>query len=585
MGRWIPAFAGMTIGVGVACAPPPKPPPQPKHPNAHEIFELVAPGVVAIVNDDAKDRDEEIKEHERMMGDEIDAPKHVIDVSVHHERTPNGTGFVLAGGNVVTAAHVVHRPDRLKITTRAGQTVDAELVHIDEIRDLALLAPKTPLTGVEELHLAAEEPVVGEAVWAMGHTGQGSWTLGWGMSAGIASGAVDMYGSKLVLFDAPVYPGFSGGPVVTLDAMGEPRVVGINHAILFTGQAGFFAPIGSISSAVLVTQLEDVLAKKPHPLEKTLAAFAAEHRTKVYADVFITDEVNVFRDANEQPVAYIRGNANAVEANGDDTRVPAVAMIFGLPEGEQTVTFEVKDPDGQVIAKETRVAKVAEHQRVSFVGSALRFVAKLHGRHSIVVKHGDTPIGRAGVTLVLAGDDNELVEQGDIDLPEDGHPDVDVVVAEAGNDDPLMLAGIRAGWFEKSYPRRVTFNWFARATRGWVGADVTVTAFVLDDAGKVVGRADGCFFPELRPEKTWTCVGGGQHPALVTKEGKYDLVFAVNDRPVAWWPMEAAVRKDQYPGSTFERWARERNRVRLLRAPPKELPPTPAAPKAPPAKR
>ena len=55
------------------------------------------------------------------------------------------------------------------------------------------------------------------------------------MSEGIASGIVEMFGEKLLLFDAAVYPGFSGGPVVTLGPDGKPRVVGINHAILFTG--------------------------------------------------------------------------------------------------------------------------------------------------------------------------------------------------------------------------------------------------------------------------------------------------------------------------------------------------------------
>ena len=55
------------------------------------------------------------------MGDESHAPKHVIDVSLRKEPTPHGTGFAILDPQthqleIVTAAHVVLRPDRLKLT-------------------------------------------------------------------------------------------------------------------------------------------------------------------------------------------------------------------------------------------------------------------------------------------------------------------------------------------------------------------------------------------------------------------------------------------------------------------------------------
>ena len=54
------------------------------------------------------------------MGDESHAPKHVIDVSLRKEPTPHGTGFAILDPQtqqleIVTAAHVVLRPDRLKL--------------------------------------------------------------------------------------------------------------------------------------------------------------------------------------------------------------------------------------------------------------------------------------------------------------------------------------------------------------------------------------------------------------------------------------------------------------------------------------
>ena len=79
------------------------------------------------------------------------APKHVVDISLRKEENPHGTGFAIEGGDIVTAAHVVMRPDRLKIITKQGQTVEATVNRIDEVRDLALLKPKEPLVGVPPL--------------------------------------------------------------------------------------------------------------------------------------------------------------------------------------------------------------------------------------------------------------------------------------------------------------------------------------------------------------------------------------------------------------------------------------------------
>src|SRR5215472_616781 len=557
-------------------------------PSAESVFDAVAPSVVAIVNDDRADREQEIKETEASLGDESHAPKHVVDVSLRKTPSPQGTGFMIEGGQVVTAAHVVLRPDRLKVTSRTGQTVDADVVRFDVVRDVAVLKPREPLTGTMPLALEEHEPRVGQPVWALGHTGHGYWQLSWGMSGGIASGIVDLFGARLLLFDAAVYPGFSGGPVVTVHEPGRPRVVGINHAILYTGMGGLFAPTGPISSAVAVTELREVLAGHPPAAAKRVADYAKEQRTRVWADLFVTDRLNVERDPNGQSVAQIMGNASSLEADASDTRVPCVAMVFGLPPGDAEVDFELRDPGDKVAATELRMVHIEPNHRVTFASAVMHFAPKTHGRYAIVAKLRGKEIGRSTVALTLGDDDDELVDNPDSDAVDDGEPDVDIVVAEQGNDNPLILNGIRSAWAERSYPRRVDFNWFARGTRGWSGTDVSVTAYVLDDAGNIVGRADGCFAPELRPEHTWACVGEGTavESPLAMKAGPYDIVFAINDRPVAWWPMEAALRKDLSPGSDLERWMQELHRIQLRKsaapkAAPKSTSATPHPPKPP----
>ncbi|MCA9589747.1 MAG: hypothetical protein KC657_30800, partial [Myxococcales bacterium] len=175
---------------------------------------------------------------------------------------------------------------------------------------------------------------------------------------------------------------------------------------------------------------------------------------------------------------------------------------------------------------------------------------------------GGKVMGRTDVWVEDPDEDDQPMDT-QADAVEDGEPRVDVVVASFGRDDPLTMFGIRAGWVEWRYPRRVGFTWFARGTRGWAGTNVSITAFVLDDKGTIVGRGVGCVRGELRPENTWSCMGTGGSP-LVAKEGKYDVVFAMNDRPIAAWPMEAMVRTGK-AGSALDRWMTElkkRNQMR-----------------------
>src|ERR1700722_2253316 len=401
----------------------------------------------------------------------------------------------------------------------------------------------------------------------MGHTGQGYWALSWGMSQGIASGVVDMFGEKLLLFDAAVYPGFSGGPVVTLGSDGKPRIVGVNHAILFTG-AMVMSPIGPISSAVSLGELREVTLGHAPPIEATMAAYAKDQRNKKWADIFVTDHLSVSRDDDDQPVAAIYGNAHDVDVDDDGTvRVPAVAMLFGLDAGAHDVTFEVHDPNETVLANETTSVRVGEKQRVAFASTSMHFLAKSHGKHSVVAKLGDKEIGRAFVNLSLPDDDDDQQDEPDTDSSDDGNPDVDVVVAQLGRGDPLAMLGIRSDWSEPKFPRRVEYRWFARATRGWTGTNVSISSYVLDTSGPVVGRNEGCFQPEVRPEHSWACMGegGGMPFPMASAEGPYDIVFAINDRPVAWWPMEAIIQAQHAPGSDVARWMKEMHRAVVKR--------------------
>ena len=103
----------------------------------------------------------------------------------------------------------------------------------------------------------------------------------------------------------------------------------------------------------------------------------------------------------------------------------------------------------------------------------------------MVAKVGGKVVGK---TVVWIQDDEQAIDEEHTEAEEDGGPQVDVVVAAFGREDPFALGGIRAGWVEWRYPRRVEFTWFARGSRGWSGTNVAIGAFVLDDTGKIAGR-------------------------------------------------------------------------------------------------
>lgn len=530
------------------------------------VFETVSPSVVAIVNDDQAQREQEAREAERVAGGhEAHMPKKVVDVSLRKEPMPHGTGFVVADASsteplVLTAAHVVRSPERLKLTTKKGQTVEADLVHIDEVRDVAILRPRVPLEGVPPLALATKDPPPGHRVWALGHTGAGLWALAWGVSEGITSGVVDMLGARLLLFDAPVYPGFSGGPVVTLDeGTGKPVVVGVNHAILFVGDK-----VASISSASSASDIRETIARRAPALEARLAAYAKSKEKEVRASLFVTKNQEVHKDATTLlPTAALEGDMQTIAAESEPTtggyvaKVPAMAMIAGLPPGDHEVTFEVEDPNEKVIEATTRVVTTGPHERMTFATAEfrLRGAKDFHsGRFHVHAKLKNEQVGHTDVWITNPERNDEAADTVS-DAEDLAEPQVEVIVAGMARADPFAIANIRAAWVEWRYPRRVEFLWYARGTRGWTGRNVQMSSFVLDAQGKIVGRGVGCVREELRPDQAWQCGGNGGDP-LIGDVGRYDIVFTLNERPIAVWPMEALVHPYGH-GSAIDSWMQQ----------------------------
>ncbi|MFC7290871.1 Do family serine endopeptidase [Hirschia litorea] len=139
-----------------------------------------------------------------------------------------GSGFFISDtGYIVTNNHVVENASEVTVTLSNGDELEADIVGLDELTDLAVLKVKKPgkYPFVEfELEKA---PRVGDWVVAVGNP----FGLGGTATAGIVSASGrEMNGSNysnFIQIDASINRGNSGGP--TFDLYGQ--VIGVNTAI------------------------------------------------------------------------------------------------------------------------------------------------------------------------------------------------------------------------------------------------------------------------------------------------------------------------------------------------------------------
>jgi S1-C subfamily serine protease len=164
----------------------------------------------------------------------------LVERAVVHIQTEDnaGSGFVVAGGRVITNLHVVQQTELASVWFPNGARRDAVVVARNELLDLAvLLVPRIP-ASVEPLTLIEDgDP-----------TALGSTTTAWGypfeadvvaagfsraptVSAGIISARRVREGVHYLQTDAAVNPGNSGGPLLD----GQGRVIGVTTLVLTPG--------------------------------------------------------------------------------------------------------------------------------------------------------------------------------------------------------------------------------------------------------------------------------------------------------------------------------------------------------------
>jgi S1-C subfamily serine protease len=273
-----------------------------------EVFTRVAPSVVVI----------------RAQGSDIAA-----DGKRSFVETGSGV-LVSSGGQVMTAAHVVHAMDEIRVEFIGGETVAARVVSSEPAADVSLLQLERVPAGARVAALADSDTVkVGDQVivvgapYGLGH----SMSVGW-ISARWAPNTVyrAMPLAEFFQTDAVINTGNSGGPLFDM----QGRVIGIvSHNISKSG--------GSEGLGFVVTL-------------KTAKELLLERRSfwSGIEGVMLTDDLadllNLPRDshgfavknvAKDSPAARmgVRGSTRVVRIDGQDVPLggDVILAVEGVP--------------------------------------------------------------------------------------------------------------------------------------------------------------------------------------------------------------------------------------------------------------
>jgi serine protease Do len=274
--------------------------------------------------------------------------------STRRQRLNVGSGFVIhPDGYIVTNAHVVARTTEQKVTFGSGNEVDAQIVALDERRDLAVLKidtngshPTLPLGRSDDL-------MIGETVIAIGNPLGLQHTV----TAGVVSAVNrDLEISNQIAFegliqtDASINPGNSGGPLLNV----EGELIGVNCAIRGDAQnIGFAIPVDQLRE--VLPSLLDVERRYRIDTGLTVDHLAAPRVTEVragspaeLAGIRIGD---VLREVDGEPVREgIDFDIALINRQADDA-LPLLLERDGRTVRARLRLLERPAPDGRELAR------------------------------------------------------------------------------------------------------------------------------------------------------------------------------------------------------------------------------------------
>ena len=157
-----------------------------------------------------------------------------------------GSGVVWsADGYILTCSHVVGRAAAVEVGFKEGPRLEAKVIGHDPYLDMALL--KVDRSGLKPVEVGDSDGVqVGQLVFAFANPfgGKPSTTSGIVTTAKASLGWGPGSGEDVIVTDAPLNPGYSGGPLVNASG----KMVGLNVA--YANARGISIPINSVKGTI-----------------------------------------------------------------------------------------------------------------------------------------------------------------------------------------------------------------------------------------------------------------------------------------------------------------------------------------------
>ena len=157
-----------------------------------------------------------------------------------------GSGVIWSeDGYILTCSHVVGRAAAVEVGFGEGPRLEARVLGHDPYSDMALL--KVERTGLKPVEVADSDAVeVGQLVFAFANPfgGSPSTTSGIVTTAKTSLGWGPGSAQDVIVTDAPLNPGYSGGPLVNASG----KMIGLNVA--YANSRGISIPINSVKSTI-----------------------------------------------------------------------------------------------------------------------------------------------------------------------------------------------------------------------------------------------------------------------------------------------------------------------------------------------
>ena len=181
-------------------------------------------------------------------------------VTVYARRRMPASGIVWRPGVVVTADHTLQREEEISVLLQQNRRVSATLAGRDPGTDLAALR----LNGGDAQVPQFDDPTqlkLANLVLALGRARTGNLVASVGIIGGLGGEWRTWRGARIeqsIRLDLELYPGFSGGPLVSVDG----KVLGVNTSGLGRGRP-ITIPVATVNRTV-----DELLAKgyiaRPH---------------------------------------------------------------------------------------------------------------------------------------------------------------------------------------------------------------------------------------------------------------------------------------------------------------------------------